>query len=125
MDIEEQLRRREESLRTAWDILQHLRAVIEASRGEPLPRPSRKCLEEEGEILREGLARELFTLHERLNLSTDTASDLWEQHMGRAGKTLTLRHLQRIKEFSRIPNGRLRLLMWIAHGFKPTLERLH
>lgn len=118
------MRQREDSLRMAWDILQRLRAVIEASRGEPLPRPKGKSLEEEGEILRNALASELMALHERFNLSAQTAVDIWEQHMGRGAKTMTLKNLRKIKEFSRIPDGRLILLLMIAKGYKPKLERL-
>lgn len=96
------LAKREQSLRRAWTILQVIRSLVEASRGEPLPRPAVKSLDEEGRILCEALGAELFDLHDKLNAASSAAGNAWEFHMGRSQSTTISRDIKRAKEFPRL-----------------------
>lgn len=74
----ELLRQRTASLCRAWEMLQIIRKIIEASEDEPLPPAKKKSFTEEGMIIAERLARHLARLHDDRAFCQQTVDMVWK-----------------------------------------------
>lgn len=120
----EKLRQRAQSLRRAWDILQTIRKVVEASSGEPIPEASRKSIDEEGMIVAKHLAKELVELHRRVNKCRHAAIAAWDFHMERSRDVNTMRWVGEARQTDVKTEKELHDIFWLPVTLKEEREAL-